>query len=192
MGTRNLTIVQKDNQYKIAQYGQWDGYPSGNGIIILNFLKKVDLEKFKKKIDTVKLVTNEDINKYWADIGVDVEKERFVSMDVSEKFYKLHPSLSRDLGASVLDYIMEEDNVVESYLDIDFANDSLFCEWAYVIDLDKNTFEVYTGFVKDPIDKSERFYNDGYVKNGYYPIKLAKTYRLDELPTKEDFLKDLE
>lgn len=25
MGTRNLTAVYLDGQYKVAQYGQWDG-----------------------------------------------------------------------------------------------------------------------------------------------------------------------
>ena len=27
MGTRNLTAVYLDGEYKIAQYGQWDGLP---------------------------------------------------------------------------------------------------------------------------------------------------------------------
>ena len=29
MGTRHLIAVQLDGEYKIAQYGQWDGYPEG-------------------------------------------------------------------------------------------------------------------------------------------------------------------
>lgn len=31
MGTRNLTAVYLDGEYKIAQYGQWDGYPKDKG-----------------------------------------------------------------------------------------------------------------------------------------------------------------
>ena len=40
MGTRHLTCVVKDGDYKVAQYGQWDGYPSGQGIDILTFLRE--------------------------------------------------------------------------------------------------------------------------------------------------------
>ena len=45
MGTRNLTAVYLDGQYKVAQYGQWDGYPEGQGITALTFLRdKMDCE----------------------------------------------------------------------------------------------------------------------------------------------------
>lgn len=39
MGTRHLICVQHNNEYKVAKYGQWDGYPSGQGAGILEFLK---------------------------------------------------------------------------------------------------------------------------------------------------------
>jgi len=40
MGTRNLTCVVSGGKYIIAQYGQWDGYPSGQGVTALEFLRK--------------------------------------------------------------------------------------------------------------------------------------------------------
>ena len=43
MGTRNLTCVMYNGEYRVAQYCQWDGYPSGQGAIALNFLS--DKEK---------------------------------------------------------------------------------------------------------------------------------------------------
>lgn len=38
MGTRHLIEVVVDGQIKVAQYGQWDGYPSGQGVDVLKFL----------------------------------------------------------------------------------------------------------------------------------------------------------
>ena len=42
MGTRNLTmVINQEGEKKVAQYGQWDGYPSVVGLGVLNFLKRV-------------------------------------------------------------------------------------------------------------------------------------------------------
>ena len=49
MGTRNLTTVIKNSETKVAQYGQWDGYPGGQGLTALKFLLKTDLSEFSKK-----------------------------------------------------------------------------------------------------------------------------------------------
>ena len=40
MGTRHVTAVFLNGEPRVAQYGQWDGYPSGQGVTILDFLRK--------------------------------------------------------------------------------------------------------------------------------------------------------
>ena len=58
----------------------------------------------------------------------------------AQKFDEKYPYFSRDNGAQILDMIYHSEE--EVFISIDFAADSLFCQWAYVIDLDKNTFEI--------------------------------------------------
>ena len=40
MGTRNVTMVIHKGETKVAQYGQWDGTPDGQGVTILGFLSE--------------------------------------------------------------------------------------------------------------------------------------------------------
>ena len=49
MGTRNLVCVVKGGEYKVAQYGQWDGYPTGQGETIVEFLlQRMDRAMFEQ------------------------------------------------------------------------------------------------------------------------------------------------
>lgn len=168
MGTRNLTIVKSNRQTKIAQYGQWDGHPSGQGKTVLSFLKNANLKTFKKKVDKL----------YWL---TDEEK---IELDKLKDVFAVHPHLSRDCGAKILDAVMYgkvevykgyneratvEVNVTGLVNEEAFLKDGLFCKWAYEIDLDNNTLSVYAG--------------------GTSPIK---TYNIDELPEQEQFEKELE
>lgn len=59
----------------------------------------------------------------------------------------LYPCLSRDTSAKILEIVANatHDKQIAIYESLKFANDGLFCEWAYVNDLDKDTLEIYGG-----------------------------------------------
>jgi hypothetical protein len=192
MGTRNLTMVQLNGKIRVAQYCQWDGYPSGQGETVLKFLKTLvktpsNLEKFKQKIDATNFISQSHCKNIWELAGAD--SSGLVSMDLAEKVGNIFPQLSRNTGAEILKLILTG-KVSDLYSDIDFAADSLFCEWAYLIDLDNEVLEVYRGFVTSPLKNNDRFkyLEKAKVKkpageNRYYPIKLSAHFSFDQLPT---------
>lgn len=192
MGTRHLIAVMKDGQYPVAQYGQWDGYPSGQGLTVLGFLHDMDRNKFEAGIAKIFKPTDEQISAWWMEVGHDINKSNgSVEYSIAGKFDELHPSLSRDTGGKILEMIQNSDQPLPLRNKINFAADSLFCEWAYVVDLDKNTFEVYSGFNHSPLNEDDRFFGmtSDDVEPGYYGVKLVHSFPLDQLPEEDDFLK---
>lgn len=194
MGTRNLTMVVHKEETKIAQYGQWDGYPSGNGIRILTFLRnKKRVEKLRNKLSRVRFSTKADedrVQKFLDGIGC---SDGWMTMDQSALYQQEFPFLTRDLGAGILEAVANSKAKEIVLTDsTDFAGDSLFCEWAYVVDLDKNLLECYSGFNKEPLAENERFSKLPNTDSGYKGIRLLKTYELDKLPTKKVFVKELD
>lgn len=191
MGTRNLTIVHKNGEYKVAQYGQWDGYPEGLGVTLLNFLKNVNMDSFRNAIDNVSFYTQEELE----EIDKQIDEARKVIPNYS--WQKDFPQLSRDTGGDILNLITFK-GVNKVNNSIDFAADSLFCEWAYVIDLDINKFEVYKGFNHEELSSDERFYfledkrdKENIVGKDYHPIKFVKSYDLNNLPDEKIFIIEL-
>jgi hypothetical protein len=185
MGTRNLTIVINNGKTKVAQYGQWDGYPDGQGRIVLKFLKHCNFQEFKERLEHVSFLTSKELRKIFTECS---SGKRGKHID-SYVFESKYPELSRSTGAGVLQLIYDK-KAFKLWDRKEFANNSLFCEWAYVIDLDKEQFEVYQGFNKKPLTSHDRFYNNGYKNNKYYPIKIAKSYSLKKLPEVRKFCSD--
>ncbi|MFA6570170.1 MAG: hypothetical protein WCT77_02935 [Bacteroidota bacterium] len=210
MGTRNLTIVKMDGKYRIAQYGQWDGGPKHQGTTALEFLQTADLEKFKRQLnktifmgdnspnikkinkifDTVEIACRK--TKYKHTIGADNFDLMVAKKTLSKEDLFLYQCSTRDTGAKILEVIYKAPSKLKEIPlsnSIEFANESLFCEWAYVVDFDTNTFEVYNGFNKKPLTKKDRFYSRQQSTSKYFGIKLLKSYKLDKLPTLKTFLK---
>ena len=87
MGTRNLTIVLKDGEHKVAQYCQWDGYPEGQGRTAFNLLKGAGTV-VEQSLSKCQWITDELVEERWREAheACDVEfhgMEHGVTFDVS-------------------------------------------------------------------------------------------------------------
>ena len=60
MGTRHMIAVVSDDKYRVAQYGQWDGYPSGQGVGVLGFLTNGNLEALKRNALKCSFISNDE------------------------------------------------------------------------------------------------------------------------------------
>ena len=175
-------MVISEAKTKVANYGQWDHYPSGQGLDALLILRGLDLNDFKTKVDALTEYTEEDLK------AIDAESQRVSYEGFKEKY----PALHRDTAAQILK-LVADGSVTKVQTRDGFVKDSLFCEFAYVVDLDKNTFEVYKGYNKTKLTPEDRFYGNGQPnEGGYYPVKLMHSFSLTALPTNEEFLNILE
>jgi len=181
MGTRNLTVIQLDSEYKVAQYCQWDGYPSDKGIGILEILREGDINLIKENVSKLKSIPEEKLQSIQEQFNNDPD------------FFESYPHLSWDCGGPEILRMIEENKISECFLNLRFAKESIWCEWCYVIDFDKKTFEVYKGFNKKRLDKSDRFYSeDVSFESEYHPVKLLISFDLYNLPSDDLFMQSIE
>lgn len=140
MGTRNITAVIKDGDYKVAQYGQWDGYPEGQGTTIYNFIKGAgNLAKLESNLTKVRWATDADFAK--ANEAIGASGEGWITMEQGEKLRELFPEFSRDTCADILEIVATTEREIALKDERDFIEDGA-CEWAYTINLDTNELEV--------------------------------------------------
>lgn len=192
MGTRNLTIILKNNEHKVAQYCQWDGYPDGQGLVAYNLLKG-NLADIEQSLDKCRWITEEDIEYIMGEAtrrkkeeeGEWDEETEIISIDVSRAFESLYPHLLRDHGALVLDTIINAAEEIFLNDGIDFAADDLFCEWIWIVDFDKRVFQglVPTKYLGYKAVENQESYLDTLDLD----IKMTKVFEssLDDLPATE-------
>jgi hypothetical protein len=134
MGTRNLTVVKNlEGTTKIAQYGQWDGYPSYSGIQALEFLRNKDWQALlQSKLDLVEFIGDEEVDELY---------KQFESTDWENKaFLNAYPGLHRDSGIGILAVVANATFPIKTVDNSEFANDTLFCEGIYEVDFSTNKF----------------------------------------------------
>jgi len=123
MGTRHKqSVITKEGELKIQQYGQWDGYPSGQGLGILNYLRTGNLDEYQKNLNKIPIATDEQLSK------VNEDKNWTVN----------YPYLSCDCGDKIHKLI--EEGKVKFVQHIDEEEARKWCEGFYTIDFSKNEF----------------------------------------------------
>lgn len=172
MSTRGLWGFTLDGITKVT-YNHFDSYPGGLG---RDLAKSVDYwprftngsNALREKVRKLRMVSEsakpstEDIERL----------SKFADTNVStgslEEWYVLLHDTQGDLEAT-----LQSGYMIDSFA---FGFDSLFCEWGYVIDLDRNEFVVYEGFQNSTTDKG--LWANGQIDNGYGPIAHVATFPL--------------
>lgn len=149
MGCRYLICVFYQGRWWLAQYGQWAGDYSIQGVKIFRFLSvAANIERLKAGLPHVYHPEEEELNAMQVEIDA-WERERREANDTKNQHQgmnKLYSSLSRDTGAKILGLIANAtaEKRVPSHMSLDFLTDRYhICEWTYVIDLDAEVFEIY-------------------------------------------------
>lgn len=152
MGTRGALGYQMGGDIK-ASYNHFDSYPeNGLGEETYKFVKELllsnKMEDFKEKLLKIKWVLNSDPMPH--DL-VDKYRKYFDTVSTSEvtEWYAL---LRKVQGIASFEAINngELEHLIES---TGFLLDSLFCEYAYTINFDDNTLDVWQGYQAHKVGK---------------------------------------
>lgn len=174
MGTRGAYGVRVEGQDKIA-YNHFDSYPAGLGRDLVKQLVEL--------IETRGLVDVRELAKQLRAVNEDDPIDEITKARLGDKYTDAHVgngpstwySFLRNLQGDIKATLTDARVYVDAYA---FLADSLFCEWAYVINLDENVFEVYEGFAKRKHSKG-RYATMERTDDKYHPVKLIKTFPID-------------
>jgi hypothetical protein len=180
MGTRGCWGYVIDGEPKLT-YNHWDSYPSGLGVEIVAHVQRHtdDLDALRKQVRALRLVGKDDKPTPGERDQLAGHADLNVSTGSLDEWYVLLRNLQGDPDGTLAAGYMIDSR--------DFPTDSLFCEWAYVIDLDAEMLEVYRGFQEEP--HVGRFAPEGFIpksepwqRTTYWPVKMVAAFALREIP----------
>jgi hypothetical protein len=182
MGTRGAVGVKVDGKYKVT-YNHWDSYPDGLGKEVVEFCQKVHdengWETLKKNMKQVSLVSDRKKAAVKWQQAYSEYCDTSVSKGTPSDWYCLLRNLQ---GVAILEaiYSGKVSHMINSF---SFLKDSLFCEYAYIINLDSGYLEFYQGFntKKDfysplPVPQALRKKGDK-----YYPVRFVGKIPLESI-----------
>lgn len=178
MGTRGAMGVRIDGVDKIA-YNHFDSYPSGLGDSILadvnELMRDPGLDGMRRLARDLRVVDESTE----ATAAEQARFSRFMDSGVGSKSPADWYVLLRELQGEFKD-TLQAGVMIDGHT---FLTDSLFCEWAYIVNLDESTFEVYRGFQKNT-HKLGRYCDMPVAERNsdYHPVALVGTFPLKKIP----------
>ena len=143
MGTRSCYGFRSEGK-DYLMYSQFDGYPTGLGLKLMNQLK--DLTVCNMKTGIVRLVAVDEDSE---------PKDVLDNEEYQELFEMFHQDVSngtdwysflRCSQQNISIYFTEEKPLKYFIESNNFIHDSLFCEYAYIVNLDTEMLEFYRGY----------------------------------------------
>ena len=180
MGTRGLYGFRKNGIDKTT-YNHYDSYPDWLGHEVVHFCKETSIEEMNEIFDRIVLVDESDkptrkqitecIDYYNGSVGTRSVTDWYCLLRKSQGNLKVYQQ--------GLKYMIDNHRFIE---------DSLFCEYAYIINLDTNCLEFYLGFQKEPCANNRYGVEED---SGYYPCKMVAYYSLDTEKTEQEIVDDM-
>jgi hypothetical protein len=186
MGTRGLVGFRVD-ETDFLSYQQFDSYPSGVGQQVLDELKELlyggdTLVPLKDQVRAIRLVKSEEE-------PTEEEQQKYMQYWENVSTGKDWYSFLRECQGHIALWL-KAGIMIDSQ---SFIKDSLFCEWAYIVNLDTMKLEVYKGFQTTPTKngrykarKSSSWKPKYDGDNFYYPCELIAEFEFTNLPDKMD------
>lgn len=178
MGTRGLTkVVDANGVTKVAQYGQWDHYPAGQGVTILNFLNRdyYAVGELELALDKCRFIDEAEREKIYADYN-----RTYPDSTHMKKFCAMLPSLSRDTCGDILSVVRWSAGPVPLIDESNFEADDLFCEGVYEVNYQTKLFVTkFAGITME-------FSLDDLPDQDRYLARFAKLATRDEIQQLEE------
>lgn len=177
MSTRGVVGFRKDRKDKIVYNGS-DSYPSYCGANVIRIIQEHSNEEFSRLFDRIMTV------------GYDTTLDDSI---LTPDFEGIIDHIDDDYTCIIIDYH-------------DFLQDSLFCEWGYIINLDENCLEIWRGFQTKPqqnrykltrqqaiklhgkahgTDEWANIHKDGKKTYSYYNCAIIARWNLDAIRESE-------
>ena len=180
MGTRGCYGFRKNGVDKL-NYNQYDSYPDGLGFMMAEFCAGMTVPELNQLYDAIVVKGHND--KPTEDEIRECIKYNLVDLTVSRGSTDDWYCLLRNIQGELMPLwnIFKKGGTPYMYDAGNFMRDSLFCEYAYIINLDTNMLEFWEGFQKAP-QEGNRYGTEvcpDYSEAKYYPCALRSEFPLD-------------